>query len=463
MLIVNENNYSNYNNGFDQSQNQGYGMNNASAPIQNQPQPQPKKESKAGFVAGIIATALVVGGVAGFAGSVIGNNLGTVTLPSVSGSETPGEDNGNNNNTSQEESKAESTLPKPETTIDVSGGTPVVRPLDEAKINDANNSYLLNAEELYAKVKDTVVLLYNYQEVQGYKEPVLSGSASGVMFTADGYIVTNAHVVANASKMTAVVYDYENDEITHEYEATVIGSDTSTDLAVIKITRDEPFKYALLGNSESVRVGQDICVLGNPKSLVSTLTKGIVSGLGRAAYSGSGYGCSSIQIDAAINAGNSGGGLFDMYGNVIGIIDYKLVSTGGSATVENIGFAISIDEAKPVINDLMVHGYVTNRPGLGINGQDISEYNAQREGIPHAGVYVSYIAEDKPVAKSGLREGDVITAVNGVLTPTINSIQTEVVKNNVGDTVELTVYRAGITGKYKEMKITVELSELNLQ
>ncbi|MBQ8931706.1 MAG: trypsin-like peptidase domain-containing protein [Ruminiclostridium sp.] len=438
-------------------------MNNASAPIQNQPQPQPKKESKAGFVAGILATALVVGGVAGFAGSVIGNNLGTVTLPSVSGSETPGEDNGNNNNTSQEESKAESTLPKPETTIDVSGGTPVVRPLDETKINDANNSYLLNAEELYAKVKDTVVLLYNYQEVQGYKEPVLSGSASGVMFTADGYIVTNAHVVANASKMTAVVYDYENDEITHEYEATVIGSDTSTDLAVIKITRDEPFKYALLGNSESVRVGQDICVLGNPKSLVSTLTKGIVSGLGRAAYSGSGYGCSSIQIDAAINSGNSGGGLFDMYGNVIGIIDYKLVSTGGSATVENIGFAISIDEAKPVINDLMVHGYVTNRPGLGINGQDISEYNAQREGIPHAGVYVSYIAEDKPVAKSGLREGDVITAVNGVLTPTINSIQTEVVKNNVGDTVELTVYRAGITGKYKEMKITVELSELNLQ
>ncbi len=458
---MNENNYSNYNNGYNQGQNQGYDMNSASAPIQ--PQPQPKKESKAGFVAGIIATALVVGGVAGFAGSVIGNNLGTVTLPSVSGSETPGEDNVNNNNTSQEESKAESTLPKPETTIDVSGGTPVVRPLDETKINDSNNSYLLNAEELYAKVKDTVVLLYNYQEVQGYKEPVLSGSASGVMFTADGYIITNAHVVANASKMTAVVYDYENDEITHEYEATIIGSDTSTDLAVIKITRDEPFRYALLGNSESVRVGQDICVLGNPKSLVSTLTKGIVSGLGRAAYSGSGYGCSSIQIDAAINSGNSGGGLFDMYGNVIGIIDYKLVSTGGSATVENIGFAISIDEAKPVINDLMVHGYVTNRPGLGINGQDISEYNAQREGIPHAGVYVSYIAEDKPVAKSGLREGDVITAVNGVLTPTINSIQTEVVKNNVGDTVELTVYRAGITGKYKEMKITVELSELNLQ
>lgn len=449
---------SGYNNGYSQNYNQSYDVNNN--PVPTGTPPQPKKEGKAGFVAGIIATALVVGGVAGFAGSVIGNNLGTVSLPTISGSETPSEDNGNTS--SSEEEKTESSIPKPETTIDLSG-TPVTRPLDEEKINDATNSHLLNAEELYAKVKDTVVLLYNYQDVQGYDEPVLSGSASGVVFTADGYIITNAHVVANATKMTAVVYDYENDEITHEYEATVIGSDTSTDLAVIKVNRDEPFKYALLGNSETVRVGQDICVLGNPKSLVSTLTKGIVSGLNRASYSGSGYGCSSIQIDAAINSGNSGGGLFDMYGNVIGIIDYKMVSTGGTTSVENIGFAISIDEAKPVINDLMVHGYVTNRPGLGINGQDISEYNAQREGIPYAGVYVTYIAEDKPVAKSGLREGDVITAVDGVLTPTINSIQTEVVKHNVGDTVELTIYRAGITGKYKEMKVTVELSELNLQ
>ncbi len=447
---MSENNFNNYDNqNFNQDSNQPYGVENNS---------KNKKESRAGFVAGIIVTALVVGGVAGFAGSVIGNNIGTVALPELTSSEAPNEED-KGTESSDTESKAE--LPKPETTIDTSKN-PIVRPLDEEKINDKSNSVLLNAEELYAKVKDTVVMLYSYQDVQGYEEPVLSGSASGVVFTADGYIVTNAHVVSGATKMTAIVYDYEDDTITHEYEATIIGSDTATDLAVIKISRDEPFKYALLGNSESVRVGQDICVLGNPKSLASTLTKGIVSGLGRASYSGSGYGCSSIQIDAAINSGNSGGGLFDMYGNVIGIIDYKMVSTSGSTSVENIGFAISIDEAKPVINDLMVHGYVTNRPGLGINGQDISEYNAQREGIPYAGVYVTYIAEDKPVAKSGLREGDVITAVNGVHTGTINAIQTEIVKNNVGDTVELTVYRESITGKYKEMKITVELAELEL-
>ena len=127
---------------------------------------------------------------------------------------------------------------------------------------------------------------------------------------------------------------------TKEYEATVVGSDTYSDLAVLKISRDDPFEYATLGDSDTVRVGQDICVLGNPKQLLNSLTKGIVSGLGRASASNSAYGTSTIQIDAAINSGNSGGGLFDMYGNVIGIIDYKLVSNT-SASIDNIGFAIT--------------------------------------------------------------------------------------------------------------------------
>ncbi|MBR4305941.1 MAG: trypsin-like peptidase domain-containing protein, partial [Ruminiclostridium sp.] len=426
-----ENNLNNYEN---QNFNRDGEIKNEPIGVENSNRKEKKKESRAGFVAGVLVTALVVGGVAGFAGSLIGNNIGTVALPTVS--DNPAENNGDN----QTESRVDP--PKPNSTLDVSS-IPSARPLDEAKINDKTNGTLLNAEELYAKVKDTVVVLYSYSNTVGYSEPVLSGSASGVVFTSDGYIVTNAHVVSGASKMTAVVYDYENEGVTHEYEATIIGSDTATDLAVIKVDRDEPFKYALLGSSSTVRVGQDICVLGNPKSLVSTLTKGIVSGLGRASYSGSGYGCSSIQIDAAINSGNSGCGLFDMYGNVIGIIDYKMVSSGGSTSIENIGFAISIDEAKPVINDLMVYGYVTNRPGLGINGRDVSEYNAQREGIPTAGVYVTFIAEDKPVANSGLQLGDVITAVNGVNTGTINAIQTEIVKYNIGDTVELTIYREG--------------------
>ncbi len=426
-------------------------------------QPEKKKSGKkAGFAVGIIAAALIVGGGAGFLGSYIGNNVSSVQLPSVnSGTSVPeASGSGNGTNSSKPDS---STMPKPQSTIDTSSSGSA-RPLDEEKIYDKTNSRLLTAEELYVKVKNTIVQLYNYQSTTGYSEPVLAGYASGVVFTADGYIITNAHVVEGATKMTAVVPDYDDPTITHEYEATILGSDSATDLAVIKIERDEPFEYALLGDSDTVRVGQDICVLGNPKTLVSSLTKGIVSGLDRASYSGSSYGCSCIQIDAAINSGNSGGGLFDMYGNVVGIIDYKLVSTAGSATIDNIGFAITINEAKPVINDLMTNGYVTNRPGLGINGEAISEYYAYLQKLPSAGVYVTYIAEDKPVAKSGLKVGDVISKINGTDVATITAIQAEVVKHNIGDTVELTVYRPSEKkNEYKTIKITVELSEITLQ
>ncbi len=419
--------------------------------------PEKKKTgNKSGFAAGIIAAALVVGGGAGFLGTYIGNNVSPVRLPTAI--------SGDTDTSGSTDSSTESTLPKPQSTIDTSSQG-AARPLDEEKINDRTNSQLLNAEELYVKVKNTIVQLYNYQSANGYSEPVLAGYASGVMFTADGYIVTNAHVVEGAAKMTAVVPDYDDPTVTHEYEAIVLGSDSATDLAVIKIEREEPFEYAILGDSDTVRVGQDICVLGNPKSLVSSLTKGIVSGLDRASYSGSSYGCSCIQIDAAINSGNSGGALFDMYGNVVGIIDYKLVSTNGSASIDNIGFAITINEAKPVINDLMTSGYVTNRPGIGINGEAISEYYAYLQRLPSAGVYVTYIDETKPVAKSGLKVGDIISQINGIDVVEIAEIQAEVVKHNIGDTVELTVYRAkdGKKNEYDTKKITVELSELTLQ
>ncbi len=424
----------------------------------NQPKaPKEKKNrGRVGFAAGIIAAALVVGGGAGFAGTVLGNNIGTITMPELGGT------SGQQSDTSSDPDTSSATVSKPESTIDTSKTT-AITPLDENKINDKTNSTLLNAEELYEKVKNTVVVLYNYQNVQGYGEPVKAGYASGIVFTSDGYIITNAHVVSGAVKMTAIVPDFNNPEETHEYEATIVGSDTASDLAVLKVERSDPFEYAILGDSDTVRVGQDICVLGNPKTLTSSLTKGIVSGLDRASYTGSSYACSSIQIDAAINSGNSGGGLFDMYGNIIGVIDYKLTTTSTSQTsIENIGFAITINEAKPVINDLMTNGYVTNRPGLGINGTSISEYSAYMYGISSAGVYVTYISDSKPVANSGLRIGDIITAVNDTSVTSINDVQTEVSKHNIGDTVELTVYRQNEIGAFKKVNISVELGELTL-
>ena len=150
-----------------------------------------------------------------------------------------------------------------------------------------------------------------------------------------------------------------------------------------------------------------------------------------------------------------------MYGNVIGIIDYKLVSNT-SASIDNIGFAITINEAKPVINDLMTKGYVTNRPGLGINGEEISEYSAYMQGLESGGVYVTYISKDMPVAKSGLKVGDIISKVNGTTVTSVTDIQNIIAELNIGDTVELTVYRAGATGRYTTKTINVELAEIEL-
>ena len=435
------NSYYNYANGANNTGANNTGANNIHvAPGANKP---PKKNGKGALVAGIIAAALVVGGGAGFAGTVLGNSI-NATIPFASSSD----------GTSQGESAdsgSESTIAAPSTTLNTSS-TATAAPLDESKINDSSNSTLLNAEELYEKVKNTVVLVYNYQRQTGYAEPVKYGSGSGVVFTSDGYVITNAHVVEGADKMTVVAPDYKNPDNTKEYEATVVGSDTYSDLAVLKISRDDPFEYATLGDSDTVRVGQDVCVLGNPKQLLNSLTKGIVSGLGRASASNSAYGTSTIQIDAAINSGNSGGGLFDMYGNVIGIIDYKLVSNTSA----------SINEAKPVINDLMTKGYVTNRPGLGINGEEISEYSAYMQGLESGGVYVTYISKDMPVAKSGLKVGDIISKVNGTAVTSVTDIQNIIAELNIGDTVELTVYRAGATGRYTTKTINVELAEIEL-
>ena len=450
------NSYYRYAGNMNNAQQGMNGMNNGQNNVHVVPDggkaPKKKGGSKTALVAGIVAIALVVGGGAGFAGTVLGNSINaTIPFASSSDSASQGE---------SADSGSESTIAAPSTTLNTSS-TATAAPLDESKINDSSNSTLLNAEELYEKVKDTVVLVYNYQRQTGYAEPMKYGSGSGVVFTSDGYVITNAHVVEGADKMTVVAPDYKNPDNTKEYEATVVGSDTYSDLAVLKISRDDPFEYATLGDSDTVRVGQDVCVLGNPKQLLNSLTKGIVSGLGRASASNSAYGTSTIQIDAAINSGNSGGGLFDMYGNVIGIIDYKLVSNT-SASIDNIGFAITINEAKPVINDLMTKGYVTNRPGLGINGEEISEYSAYMQGLESGGVYVTYISKDMPVAKSGLKVGDIISKVNGTAVTSVTDIQNIIAELNIGDTVELTVYRAGATGRYTTKTINVELAEIEL-
>ena len=293
-------------------------------------------------------------------------------------------------------------------------------------------------------------------------EPVFSGYGSGIVFTEDGYILTNAHVVDGAEKITVVVNDYNDPDLTHEYEATVIGSDAFTDVAVIKIARDEDFVYATLGDSDALKVGQDVCAIGNPGitgdiMFEHTMTKGVVSGLNRVSLS-EGYSLSLIQTDTAINSGNSGGGLFDMYGNVIGVVNSKIVTD----TYEGIGFALTINEAKPIMEDLLNYGYVKSRPVLGIITIELNEYRAELYGVKISkGLLVTEIRKDAKAADSDLRISDVITKINGVNVETVADVQTIISKFKAGDTITATVARANDSGKLDSVEVEIVLSESN--
>lgn len=437
--------------GYNSWQNTPYdtSANGQNKKVKKEKEPRKKGSGRIGLVAGTVAAALVVGLGAGYAGSVLANGVGakpfsmpTDSLVSDSVGEQP-----------TESSEERNSIPV------LDENTATQAPLDENKVHNDENNILLNAEELYEKVKNSAVVVYHYSNVQGSDQPVADSLGSGVIFTSEGHVITNAHVVDGAAKVTVKAADPDDNDEMHEYEAEVLGIDDATDIAVLKVTRDRPFDYAKLGNSDNVRVGQEVCAIGNPNTLTNSLTKGIVSGLDRVSLLQSSYACSTIQIDAAVNNGNSGGGLFDMYGNVIGIVNTKYFYTASGTIAEGIGFAITINEAKPIIQDLMSLGYVSNRPGLGINGQMLGEYAAYMYGFPSDGLRVTYIDEDMPVAKSGLTVGDVIVKIDDAEVSSMTDIQNEIANHNIGDTVELTVLRANQVGNIKQLTITCELAE----
>lgn len=416
---------------------------------QQTPQSEPPKKKKGGKMKAVVAVVLAVmliGGGAGFGGAYLGTAL--ISDNSNSGSQ--------NNDSTQTPSStsapaADSTTPK--TTVN----------LDDAldKMVDASSGTALTAAELYEKVSDTIVIVNNYRNVTGSvggknneSNITLYGTGSGVVITTDGYIITNYHVVEGAAKVSIIIDDYDDPTKSEEIEATVIGSDSSSDLAILKVDRDAEFKAAALGDSDSLKVGQDVCAIGNPSNLEKTMTRGIISGLNR--YSDSnGYALSSIQVDAAINPGNSGGGLFDMYGNVVGIVNAKIVSTYS----ENLGLAITINEAKPVISDLLTYGYVTGRPLLGISTVELNEYSAYLYGYSTTGLFVKSINEGAPVENSGLEVGDIITAINGTKVSTLDEVQTILKKFKAGDTVDVTVVRTNQMNRDETLTFTVELIE----
>ena len=269
-------------------------------------------------------------------------------------------------------------------------------------------------------------------------------TGSGVIISKDGYILTNNHVVSSsdssyyyqvseATKITVSLYNSEE-----KYEATIIGTDEQTDLAIIKINADN-LTPAELGDSNSCKIGEFVLAVGNPLGLETSVTSGIISALDRDITVQDGSVYNVMQTDCAINSGNSGGALVNSNGHVIGINTLKLAGTG----IEGVGFAIPINDTVEVYEQLIKHGKVL-RPYIGISGSNLSENTAKRYNLP-VGIYVEEIAKDSNASKSDLKVGDVITAINDKEVKTMEELNSFKNKLKIGDTVKLTVHRNGET------------------
>lgn len=273
------------------------------------------------------------------------------------------------------------------------------------------------------------------------------GSGSGVIITSDGYIVTNNHVVEGGQNIRVCLQDGT------EYEATLIGTDSYSDLAVIKINATG-LPAATLGTSSSMTVGDPVFAVGNPLGVLSSsVSQGIISGLDRT-INVDGHNMTLMQTDAAVNPGNSGGGLFNANGELIGIVNAKSYGLD----VEGIGFAIPMDTAKPIMMDLIDLGYVTGRPYLGISMQDValrfgSGYSSNPfSTFPFGGSYVTgvqvvAVEEGSPAQNGGIQVNDVIVGLNDEEVSGTSQLSALLYEYNVGDTVTISVLRGNETQK----------------
>jgi len=276
------------------------------------------------------------------------------------------------------------------------------------------------------------------------------GSGSGIIISPDGYIVTNNHVVKNASKVTVGLGDKRT------FSAKVIGTDPLTDLAVIKINAKD-LSVAFLGNSDEVKVGQWVMAIGNPLSLTSTVTAGIVSAIGRGQLGliKDRYGIENyIQTDAAINPGNSGGALVDLSGSVIGI--NTAIAASGGGTYIGYGFAIPINLVKAVTKELIANGKVT-RGYIGVEISEVDDAIAKSIGLaaPH-GILVQKLVKGGSAEAADIKEGDVILKVDDKVVDEPNTLQTYIATKTAGTTVKLTIFREG-----KTITKSVKLKALN--
>ena len=380
-------------------------------PVQPQDAQPPKKKKKFnGKRVARSAVALVLAAAMGFAGGFVGAKFGgsgKVVIQQVA----------------------------PSSTADSASGS-------DSSITAASSSgSSLTTEQVADLVSPSVVVITTEQVVYSQwswygQNQVESGAGSGVIISSDGYILTCAHVVDGASTITVTIGD-------KDYTATLVGEDTTSDIAVIKIDADG-LTPATVGNSDSLKVGQSVMAVGNPLGeLGGTVTGGMISALNRSVTiqgSSSVNTMSLIQMDASVSPGNSGGGLFNMNGELVGIVNAK----SSSSDAEGLGFAIPINDAIKVAQELLENGYVTGRPYLGITYLAVTDaQTAQQLGVNAYGVYIVDVTKGGPADQAGLKAGDRIVSVDGSEIAAKDDLGTLMQNHSAGDTLSITVARDG--------------------
>ena len=302
--------------------------------------------------------------------------------------------------------------------------------------------------QLYQSNVDSVVAISCTMQTTAYGQSVEGmSSGSGFILTEDGYVVTNYHVVQNASNITVTTHTGD------EYDATVKGYDATNDVAVLKVEA-EGLSAATIGSSTDLSIGDMVVAIGNPLGrLAATETVGYVSGINREVTTDNTV-ISMLQTDAAINPGNSGGPLFNMYGEVIGITTAKYSGTTNSgASIEGIGFAIPIDDVMGIISDLIDYGYVTGAY-MGITVKDNDKEAAAQFGLPTDGAYVVDVTPGSSADKAGIQSKDLITAVDDHKITTRTDLTRTLRNYKAGDTAQVTVVRSG-----RELTLTITFDE----